>query len=188
MLKFDYKGKTYIHMHPSKCGGTSIREWCKRNLPEVTDFEYKRHIPYTNDYEDSITFSVFRNPFDRAISLYNYSIQTNYISKDTTFTKFIKENFDKTLYDEKLQNEFKPFELQVNYHGPNTIVFDFNNLNSDWALFAKMHFKSTVPLHHSKVTFIDEVKTIPPTTKNFLEEKWKEDFDYENRFITKRMS
>jgi len=187
MMKFEFNGRTYIHMHPTKCGGTSIREWCKKNIEGATDFVFKRHISYSSEYNDAITFSVFRNPYDRAISLYNYSIQSGFVKKDITFTRFVKDNFDRVLFDEKLKNEYKPFELQMNYHGPSTIVFDFNNLNNEWALFAKQHFKCDVPLHHAKQSFEDAVKKIPPTTKAFIEENWKEDFDYENRFITKRL-
>lgn len=185
MLKFDYNGNTFVHFHPAKCGGTSIRLWCKKYLPDATNFVYKRHQPYSNRYNDAITFSVFRNPFDRLASLYEAAKESNIISRDMSILSFLQENFDKSIYNEKLKNKYKPFDLQVNYHGPGTVVFSYDNVNEEWASFAKMYFGSSKPLNHPGSS--TDLVEIPSEAKDFILERWKKDFDYEDQFITERV-
>ena len=65
----------FIFIHIPKTGGTSIESALKINQEHKDHKYYKKTL---KNYNDFFVFTIVRNPFDRAVSDYNWATNTKY--------------------------------------------------------------------------------------------------------------
>ena len=80
------KTKKFIYIHINKCAGTSIRNFLKPDLLEISNLDSnpwpKDHVTLqelydimdTDEFNSFYKFAVIRNPYDRLGSIYNYAL------------------------------------------------------------------------------------------------------------------
>ncbi len=139
------------------------------------------YMDYINIIDDMIKFTIVRNPYDRAVSLFRF-IYPSFMQN--------KEYFIKFLFDIKLgvlNNSF--FADQYSYiidHSGNILVTNiikFENLKNDWNNFCikyKIPSTSLPKINYNTRTKMDLLDNM---TKSLIYDIYKRDFDYFNYTI-----
>ena len=154
-----------------------------------TNYKFAKNY---DDLETLFSFAVVRNPYDRAVSTYNYLRQDNYwfhgskkhpfyeTAKNLTFPQFIK-------WYEQNQLTFKRKALEMNEQyiyvtdNNNNIIVDFiaryENLNDDWKTICK-RINKDIPLKHiNKSKRSNYEDYYDQETKDIVYNVYKKDFE-----------
>ena len=190
---FRYGKKTnFVFIHINKTGGTSIA----KNL----DFFSKRHYTVKEvqkligiDWDDAFTFTVVRNPYDRAVSHFEHARLNNHYNiriDDISFNNWVKFTYDekrkefrtageKFFYTQKewLQNKYG--KIDIDY------IIKFENLNEDYKVVQDIiGIKEKLP-HLNKTERKPYKNYYSAESKKIIEDYFKDDFEefnykYEN--------
>src|SRR6056300_1087092 len=95
---------TFIHI--PKCAGSSVRKWMLANIVDANDERPNPHRTYDELQRDlgalGFTFCIVRNPFERAVSGYQYKLQkvgNKFQKQFPTFESFLKHGKDKNMVE-----------------------------------------------------------------------------------------
>ena len=184
------KGLTFVHI--PKCAGSSIKYALKEAFPQAVDTNFHHNIGNKN-LKTYWSFAVFRDPIERAISMYNevYNVlatrpktiekitklSATDIIENITFDIFVTEWFNQSI------NGIKPSKEQIRYISNDSgIIVDkvipFHKLTEQWAEIEE-HCGKTIPLPNLRVgkyrtrPMLDETKTI-------IEQYYAKDIQYWN--------
>jgi len=138
---------TFIHI--GKNAGTSITKTLDENFK--TEHSERQHDTYHElpEYWRSGVFCVIRNPFDRLLSFYNFSIKKFKKTKkgmkkskkllELGFENYVLDHHTEGLFefDQKWENNTQARYLPENISNIN--ILRFENLNDDWKKFCMEH-------------------------------------------------
>lgn len=87
-----------VFVHIPKTGGSAVVEWLVRNIPKTTHYRFfhPKASEVVSSHACDIVFTVVRNPWARAVSLYTYykqRIETGKITTDfkcDSFNRFVE--------------------------------------------------------------------------------------------------
>ena len=188
--KDDTTGLTFVHI--PKCAGSSIKHALKEVFPTAVDTHFHHNIGNKN-LKTYWSFAVFRDPIERAISMYNevYNVLqtrpktiekiTKLSAKDIieniTFDVFVTEWFNQSI------NGIKPSKEQLRYISDDSgIIVDkvipFHKLTEQWAEVEE-HCGKTIPLPTLRVGQFKTMK-MEDTTRTILEQYYAKDIQYWN--------
>jgi len=180
--------KKFIFIHINKTGGTSVQ----KSLNEYWDHRPKKnHYPVKHviesigkkKYKKYFKFCIVRNPWDRLVSKYFWSLQKKCsIPKNMTFKQYI-DNIEIFRKKEK-RKRYDAFQSQLEWIKNGQIIdmdyiMKFENLQSDWNFIKRKlniennlgYHKNTnhefYPFYYTDQNMIDAVRYI-----------YKEDIDY----------
>lgn len=91
----------FVYTHIPRTGGTSWTDFIRRHDPEMQEYP---HYPLSELPKDYFKFSIIRNPFDRAVSLFARTAGM----WEHDFLRFLKEP-----YDWKRRETFCPAEVYL---------------------------------------------------------------------------
>lgn len=195
-----FNGLRFVHI--PKTGGTSIMLAMKSPFEEVLVDVGHASINEL-DHINCFSFSVFRNPYSRAVSFYNemYSLITNRpeltaaITELTNgrdpieeynlgFSYFVENYFTKSL----LQPDTGNFTIPASYHQLSFItkdkkiavdcLLDFENLSTDWQKIEDyIGFEVLLPMENVGQVNVDTV-SISDTARDIIEFYYKEDIEF----------
>lgn len=167
-----------IFVHIPKSGGTSIGTWLEGPVmighPRMEDL-----LPYKTN---QVTFTVVRNPWDRAVSAYHYLFCTE---KETTFQSYIDKG--KPTFEEFIKNLGTVTTQEVWFNGLNTQcdwirggvdhILKFENLEEDFKIIQNItgNFKPLPHLNKSNHKNYREYFT--PETRDIIAQVFKEDIE-----------
>jgi len=184
------KGLTFVHI--PKCAGSSIKYALKEAFPEAVDTNFHHNIGNKN-LKTYWSFAVFRDPIQRALSMYNEvfnvlssrpktlekitKLSANDIYDNLTFDIFVQQWFNQSI------NGIKPSKEQVRYISNDSgIVVDkvipFHKLTEQWAEIEDF-CKKDIPLPKLRVGKFKTIK-MEDTTKTILEQYYAKDIQYWN--------
>lgn len=142
---------TFIHI--PKCAGSSVRKWMLANIVDAKDERPNPHRTYDQLEKDlgtlGFTFCIVRNPFERAVSGYQYKLQkvgNKFRKQFPTFESFLKHGKDKTMIE-----QWKYFEKVDLILRLETLRTDFHQIQEFYSKFE--------PLPHSNKSNHDHWKT-----------------------------
>jgi chondroitin 4-sulfotransferase 11 len=167
-----------LFVHIPKTGGTSISQW----LGGPTSGHPKIETLLEKTKGNPVTFTVVRNPWDRAVSAYTYLFKTSkvsgfqqYIDKGTpSFDDFIK-GLETVKVDHMWFNGATP---QVEWIRPGVdIVLKFENLREDFKIIQKItgDFRPLPHLNGSRHGHYSEYFT--PETRDIIAKIFHEDIE-----------
>lgn len=175
-MTFYVKQAKMLFVHTPKTGGISIKSWIKKNFDDPLTVD-RIHSTYYDTIdkvpEDTFSFSVCRNPWDRKVSYYFFLLKSvkeridiiknnkapkphklkwnlNYLEKqkdqlEVGFNHFIK---NKNLWSESV---VATNSLQTKIIGDCDIVLRFENLTEDFKQIQKI-LNCYTPLGHENKT------------------------------------
>ena len=186
--KNDFQGITFVHI--PKCAGSSIKHTLKEHFPKSIDTHFHHGIGNKN-LKTYWSFAVFRNPYDRALSMYNEVwnvLQTKPktlekitkfsaldIQQNLTFDKFVMEWFNQTI------NGIKPSKQQIKYISDDSgIIVDkvipYTRLAEHWPEIEDRCGK-TMPLPNLRVGKYRSI-VWDAATKKVINEYYRQDIQY----------
>jgi hypothetical protein len=132
--------KKLIFIHIPKCAGMSVQQWFNNYFESIY---VKNHAPLTHfDLTNSISFTIVRNPYDRAVSWYNFRCRIlnkrrnkhPYYAKEYEIAKkgidsWIDAYFDVDWFDNKHGSNMHGPEKN-NYFKPSTPQVDWISINN----------------------------------------------------------
>ena len=170
--------KDVIFIHVPKTGGTSIGDW-------LGGLQFDGHptLDMLSKYHDGqLTFGVVRNPWDRAVSGWNYLFKTPHI--DTNFQSYIDKTpaptFEEFLYQlDTVKTEqfwFDGTTPQVAWLDPVDIVLSFHNLQNDFRhiQYALNDFRP-LPRLNASIPHINYRSYYTPETRALVSEIFEQD-------------
>jgi chondroitin 4-sulfotransferase 11 len=181
----DHKLKV-LHVHIPKTGGLTIRYTLFDKAPDRYLHIKPTHVRYIKDWDDYFTFTFVRNPFDKLVSGYLFTLQKE---KDTTFYQSISQytsfnDFIKNVNKEKLLKSER-FELQSNWFFQNfqyDFIGRFENLQEDFCKVCE-----NLNIMNLKLPVINNSQKRKPYTDYYnnesrviVEELYKKDLEYLN--------
>lgn len=131
---FNWKKARVIFVHIPKAAGTSINYFLYgRTLGHYSTTEIKNKFPHL--FEESFTFSVTRNPWDRVVSAYNFARQGRTkdmgIKNPSRYRAREFETFEKFLYEWLWPRDLS--EVDYVFQPQNKFVCDqYGKLMVDW--------------------------------------------------------
>lgn len=191
--------KKLIFIHIPKCAGMSVRDWYSNVFKK---FNIKNHAPIScYNTSNSIVWTITRNPYDRAISWYNFRGQIIQKRKNKAYKDeipywnkgidyWIHYYFDTYWYDHKNSNNmygpdnnyFKLSTPQVawlktnNNLDENLIKIKLEDITTDF-LHIKKICKTNVNLGKLNKSKIKNKFSLKDSTKKIIEDFYKEDFE-----------
>lgn len=90
--------KNFVFIHINKNGGTSISQAI--GMPQKQHYTVQETIDQIggDNWKEAYTFSIVRNPWDRALSLYEYRVRTNQTGlgdRHLSFEQWLEKCFSK---------------------------------------------------------------------------------------------
>jgi hypothetical protein len=147
---------TFIHI--GKNAGKSIIKTLDKNF--MTKHSERQHDTYhelPEDWKNGV-FCVIRNPFDRLLSLYHFSIKKYKKTKEERkkSKKLLELGFENFVLDQHTGDLFDIYHMwesntQFRYLPKNTSninILRFENLNNDWKKFCMEHGLTYHELSH----------------------------------------
>jgi len=155
--------ENFIFIHINKTGGSSIEKALEVTFEHKTAREKIKEIGH-QQWKNSFTFTVIRNPWDKVVSHYHWRVQTNQTDlgvKPVEFRDWVRLTYgdkDSFYYDKPMM--FMPQAdwitdqvggILVNY------ICRFENINHDFNYVCRKLGK-TVSLPHTKASEHDHYK------------------------------
>jgi hypothetical protein len=147
----DYNKIIFVHI--PRTGGNSIRESLKPFFNKGLNWKNgHRHYEFHNPTEESFSFSFVRNPYDIAISFWNYCKNTLNIGemRGLSFKEWVHKDFPsnwlkKKVFPDNPIDQYAYFvrdgEIKVNFLGRH------ENLENDWKkLLEELELPKDTPL------------------------------------------
>lgn len=144
----------FIFVHINKAGGSSVEQALGLPLKNhTTAIEYRELLGEAR-WKRVFTFSLVRNPWDRAVSQYHFRIQTAQTGMDVsppTFTEWIRRTYGEQ--DPALFNNPKFFAPQYRWISDEAgelivdMVCKLENITEDFATVCA-HINRQVPIPH----------------------------------------
>lgn len=169
----------FVFIHNPKTGGTSLQKYFRVLLKIPKDEKYHWHSTYmdiSQELKDYFKFGFVRNPWDRYVSMYKFTIGSWKFMQGVSFEEFISGLYDRVVLNKKYEGEF-PDKIdwfdrqQYQYFCDESddlsnidFIGRFENLKSDWdhmfkliGVSAKMnfHINKTDHIHYSNYYNLD---------------------------------
>jgi hypothetical protein len=133
------ENKSFVFYHIPKTGGMSIKNWFMKNVKDSeihnTHFCHATPEMLLKIYREPIRISscIVRNPWDRTVSFYHYSLKHKHIDRSISFYDFIM-NRDKIRVNSKIFIDFFNNPKQSDYLKQVNIthILRFENLEEDF--------------------------------------------------------
>lgn len=90
----------FIYVRTAKTGSSTLKDWCGTHIDITNNMkpldEEKNREKIQKAFEERYTFfTSVRNPFTRAVSCWNQSIQSFWVPGDTTFEEYLQWDYTK---------------------------------------------------------------------------------------------
>jgi len=197
-----YNNKNIIFIHIPKCAGMSVRHWYNETFDNV---DIKNHAPLSYyNLQNSIPWTIIRNPYDRAVSWYKFRGQIinrrkhkrkEYLEEIPYWQKginyWINYYFDVYWYDHKHGNKMLgPDNSYFKLSTPQVAWFKSNDqLSSDIIKVKLENFKNEIIDVEETINLkIDLDKKnrserqdnifLDSNTKKLIEKFYKDDFEH----------
>lgn len=161
---------TFIHI--PKCAGSSVRDWMMHYIIDARDLRPHPHRTYDELQRDvgdlGFTFCIVRNPYERALSGYQYKLQKvgdKFLKEFPTFASFLKHGKDNNMME-----QWKYFEKA-------NLVLRLENLHEDFKQIQDF-YKKYEPLPHSNKSKHGYWKTyFDAECKELVEKRFAKDLE-----------
>ena len=184
--------KNITFLHIPKTAGTSMLEWLRNNSEGNIYTDWDTHPKLSVIRENRVpnfTFTVVRNPWDRAVSLYFYmkTIAFHEGSKWLKLNKITEDNFPsfedwtKNLLDFKNPPEFwfNGLTQQIDWiDTPIDLTIKYENLNTDFIKIQEVYNCSNpLPNLHVSIREREYKQYYNETTKKLVAKNFEKDID-----------
>ncbi len=174
-----------IFIHINKNGGTSMSEAIGMKRKIHRSAIKIKEIVSQNEWNDSIKFTIIRNPFSRVVSQYNFSKKTGLINKNLKFKEWVIKTYGLQRPSKRFFRNNYIFKTQLDWITiENVIITDyilrFENLEKD-ILSMNKKFGTSIRLKHLNSTKKVDYKTYYDSeSKEIISNFFNKDLTYFN--------
>jgi len=169
----------FIFIHINKTGGSSVEKALNIPLEHKTALEKIEEVGW-DSWNQKLTFTIVRNPWDKVVSHYHYRVKTNQTNlgdKHIEFKEWVKRTYgskDDFYYDNPKM--FMPqIDWIVNKNGSILVdeIVHFENLNGEFGMVQKK-LGINKPLPHVKKSNRGNYRDYYDTVTIEIVRKWFE--------------
>jgi hypothetical protein len=172
-----------IFIHINKNGGTSMSRAIgfKRKIHRSASKIKK--IINDKEWDNSIKFTIIRNPFSRVVSQFNFHKKTGQLDKNISFHDWVVKTYKNRKIKYKFLRNLYIYKNQIEWISiENKIIVDdilrFESLDNDLKLFNEKYSLSLKLDHLNSTKKVDYKKYYNLTTKKIISHYFKDDLEY----------